>query len=123
MVSFPNVIHPDASISGLATLGRGVVVTERCLVSVDVVIEDCAFLNCGAIIGHDVRIGAFTSIMPLAAISGNVRIGECCLIGVHSAIKQGVTIGAKCTIGMGSIIIRDVADGSTMLGNPAIRVS
>jgi len=123
LISFPNVIHPGASISEYASLGEGIVVTASCLVSVDVTIGNCVFLNYGTMIGHDAVIGDFSSIMPMAAISGNVTIGECCLIGVHCAIIQGIAIGLECTVGMGSIVIRDIPDGATVLGNPAIRIS
>jgi acetyltransferase EpsM len=61
--------------------------------------------------------------MPLAAISGNVNIGERCLIGAQSAILQGITVGDDCTVGMGAVVIRDVPDGATVMGNPAVRVS
>ena len=81
------------------------------------------FLNSGAMIGHDTVVGDFTSIMPMSAISGNVVIGECCMIGVQTAIRQGLAIGRNCTVGMGSIVLRDVPDDSTVLGNPAKKVS
>ncbi|MDR3281012.1 MAG: acetyltransferase [Synergistaceae bacterium] len=121
-ISFPNIIHPNASVSEYASLGKGIVVASACIISLDAVIGDCVFLNCGAMVGHDTTIGACTSVMPLAAISGNVTIGERCLIGVQSAIRQGVNIGSDCTVGMGSIVFNDVANEATVLGNPARRI-
>ncbi len=123
LISFPNVIHRSASISEYAHLGEGVVVAASCLVSVDATLGTCVFLNSGAMIGHDAVVGDFTSIMPMSAISGNVAIGECCLIGVQSAIRQGLRVGRNCTVGMGSMVLRDVPDDSTVLGNPAKKVS
>lgn len=123
LISFPRVIHPSASISEYAQLGEGTVIAASCIVSIDAALGDCVFLNNGALVGHDSAVGDFTSVMPLAAISGNVSIGEGCLIGAQSAIRQGLTIGRDCVVGMGSIVLRDVPDGSTVLGNPAKKIS
>ena len=118
-ISFPNVIHPGASVSGHARLGRGVVAMFGSYISIDAVLGDFVFINNGASIGHDSIIGAFTSIMPLAAISGNVTVGERCLIGVQCSVKQGLSIGNDATVGMGSVVLSDVPDGVTVVGNPA----
>jgi sugar O-acyltransferase (sialic acid O-acetyltransferase NeuD family) len=122
-ISFPNIIHPRAIVSEYASLGRGVVIASGCAVSVDASLGMGVFLNVGAIVGHDAKIGNFSSVMPLAAISGNVSIGERCLIGVQSAILQGITVGSGCTVCMGAVVVRDVPDGATVMGNPAVRVS
>ena len=121
-ISFPNVIHPGASVDEYASLGRGVVIGLGCSISVDVVIGNCVFMNSCTLVGHDSKIGDFTSIMSLAAISGNVTIGERCLIGVHSAIKQGLSVGDAAVVGMGSVVLRNVPAGATVLGNPARRI-
>ncbi|MDR1482089.1 MAG: NeuD/PglB/VioB family sugar acetyltransferase [Synergistaceae bacterium] len=123
MISFPNIIHPASCVSDCAALGEGVVIAARCEVSVDVRIRDCAFLNVGTLVGHDVGIGAYSSIMSMTVVSGNVNIGEGCMIGVHSAIRPGVRIGSNCVIDMGSIVLRDIPDGAAVFGNPARRVS
>ena len=121
-ISFPNVIHPGASVSGYASLGRGVVAAFGCYISIDAVLGDFVFINNGASIGHDAQMGAFTSVMPLAAISGCVTVGERCLIGVQCSIKQGLRVGCGVTVGMGSVVLSDVPDGATVVGNPARRI-
>jgi sugar O-acyltransferase (sialic acid O-acetyltransferase NeuD family) len=122
-VSFPNIAHPRAIVSEYASLERGVVIASGCAVSVDVSLGVGVFLNVGAVVGHDTKIGDFSSVMPLAAISGNVTIGKVCLIGAQSAILQGITVGEGCTVCMGAVVLRDVPDGTTVMGNPAVRVS
>jgi acetyltransferase EpsM len=44
-------------------------------------------------------------------------------IGAQSAILQGITVGEGCTVCMGAVVLRDVPDGATVMGNPAVRVS
>ncbi|MDR0764678.1 MAG: hypothetical protein LBE65_03700 [Synergistaceae bacterium] len=122
-ISFPSIVHPRAIVSEYASLKRGVVIASGCAVSVNAALGFGVFLNVGAIIGHDAKIGDFSSVMPLAAISGNVKIGERCLIRAQSAILQGITVGDGCTVGMGAVVLRDVPDGATVMGNPAVRVA
>jgi sugar O-acyltransferase (sialic acid O-acetyltransferase NeuD family) len=122
-ISFPNVVHPRAIVSEYASIERGVVIASGCIVSLDASLGVGVFLNMGTVVGHDVKIGDFSSVMPLAAISGNVKTGERCLIGAQSAIFQGIIVGDGCTVGIGAVVIRDVPDGVTVMGNPAVRVS
>ena len=121
-ISFPNVIHPGASVSEHVSLGRGIVIAHGCFISVDCVIGDCVFMNNSTILGHDVKIGDFTSVMAFGGIAGNVAIGELCLIGVRSTIRQGLSVGDAATVGMGSVVLRNVPSGATVLGNPAKRI-
>jgi len=44
------------------------------------------------------------------------------LIGSGSTVLQGVRVGCKVTIASGSVVFSRVADGATMLGNPAKRM-
>lgn len=123
LISFPSVVHPSAYVSEYARMGEGTVIAASCNISVDTSLGVCVFFNTGVLLGHDSTVGDFTSVMPLSAISGNVAIGEGCLIGAQSAIKQGIKIGRSCVVGMGSIVLRDIPDDSTVLGNPAKKIS
>jgi maltose O-acetyltransferase len=48
-----------------------------------------------------------------------VRIGNDAWIGGGAIILPGVTIGDGAVIGAGSVVTRDVAEGRTVMGNPA----
>ena len=48
-----------------------------------------------------------------------VRIGCDVWIGGGVIILPGVTIGDEAAIGAGSVVTRDVAEGATVMGNPA----
>ena len=48
-----------------------------------------------------------------------VRIEDDAWIGIGAIILKGVTIGAGARIGAGAVVTRDVAAGSTVVGNPA----
>ena len=48
-----------------------------------------------------------------------VWIGNDAWIGGGAIILPGVTIGDGAVIGAGSVVTRDVAEGQTVMGNPA----
>jgi maltose O-acetyltransferase len=48
-----------------------------------------------------------------------VRIGKDVWIGGGAIVLPGVTVGDGAVIGAGSVVTRDVAAGSTVMGNPA----
>lgn len=50
-----------------------------------------------------------------------IKIGDDCWIGQGAVILE--SIGKNCTIGAGSVVLREVPDDTTVMGNPARRVS
>ncbi|MGO4438621.1 sugar O-acetyltransferase [Rhizobium sp. RAF56] len=56
-------------------------------------------------------------------IAGPVEIGADVWIGGGAIILSGVTIGDRAIIGAGAIVTRDVAENTTVVGNPARDVS
>ena len=77
------------------------------------------FINLNATIGHDVQIGAFSSLMPSVNISGKVQIGREVYIGSGATLLQGIRIGDGAVIGAGAVVTKDVAAGEIVVGVPA----
>ena len=40
-------------------------------------------------------------------------------VGANATILPGVRLGRGCTVGAGAVVVRDVAPGTTVVGNPA----
>lgn len=80
-------------------------------------------LNINCTVGHDVKIGEFSTISPGCNISGCVVIGNSVYVGSGSNIRDEITIGDNCVIGMGSVVLNDVESNSIAFGNPAKRRS
>lgn len=117
--SFATIVHPSASVSRTARLGRGTVVLQHVTIASNVHIGDHVVVLPNSILSHDVRVGDFTCIAGGTAISGDVRIGHNCYIGTGAAIIGGVTIGDGALVGMGSVVRHDVEPDTVMAGNPA----
>ena len=122
-LSFPNIISKKASVSPEAYIGYGVVIQDFCVISINVRLGDATFINFHSVLGHDVSIDAFCTIMPTVNISGYVTVGKSSLIGAQSFILQGKKIGKGVTVSAGSKVFNDIPDIVTVLGNPAIIIS
>lgn len=121
-VEMETLLAPGAYISPSAVLGRGCVVFTHSLISADCVIEDGVFINACITVGHDARIGRYTSIMPGVGISGGVVLGEKVNIGGHAFIIPDRKVGDGATVAAGSIVFTNVKAGTLVLGNPAKRM-
>lgn len=125
----------------LGSVGEGAVIRPpfHCDYGYNIHLGNDVFFNFNCVILDvvEVRIGNGTQIGPAVQIyaadhprdaegrrSGlefgrAVVIGENVWIGGGAIILPGVTIGDDAVIGAGSVVTRDVAAGTTVVGNPA----
>lgn len=116
---FATLVHPDASVSARARLGRGVAVNHGVTVGGGARIGDHVTLCPGSIVGHDATIEDYTLVAPGAVISGSVHVRRGCYIGARAVIRQQLRIGEGSLVGMGAVVVREVAAGAVVVGNPA----
>ena len=116
---FATLVHPAASISSRATLGRGVYICPGVCISGAVTIANHVSLSPGVIVGHDSVVEDYATLAPAAVVSGFCRIGRCAYIGAASALRQRVRVGEQALVGIGAVVLNDVPHGTTVVGNPA----
>jgi sugar O-acyltransferase (sialic acid O-acetyltransferase NeuD family) len=116
---FVSVIHPKASISKLATIGKNVLLMAGVTVTSNAIIGDHVCVLPHSVIHHDSVIGAWTLIGSQVVVAGNVMVGDNCYLGSGSTIINGVVIGNQSLIGLGSAVIRNVSAKTRVAGNPA----
>jgi len=105
------VIGNDVEIGALVSIARGTLASTE--------VHDHAKIDDHVFIAHNVVVGKGAMVIAGAEVSGSVRIGEGAWIAPQATIRNGIRIGARSTVGLGAVVVKDVAPGTTVLGNPA----
>jgi UDP-perosamine 4-acetyltransferase len=115
----PSVVHPSATISPTARIGRGVVVMAGAVINANAVIGDFCIINTLAAIDHDCVLGAGVHVAPRTALAGCVQLGEGVLLGVGAVVIPNIEIGDYAVVGAGGVVVRDLPPGLVAVGVPA----
>ena len=118
-----SLVHPTSYVSKSASLGPGTVIYPMCTVDQGVVIENGVLLNNSVTVSHDSTIGECSFLSPGVTLSGNTRIGKCCFLGTGSSVANNLSIEDNCIIGIGSCITDNIPANSSVIGNPARKLS
>lgn len=118
-VSYPTLVHPDATVGANVILGPGTVVAAGARLSPAISVGRHVHIDQNATVGHDTVIGDFVRLNPQACISGSVTIDDGGLVGANATILQGLRVGAGATVGAGAVVVRDVDQDCTVKGVPA----
>lgn len=107
-------IGNDVEVGNFCTICRGTVD--------DTIIDDGVKIDDHSHIAHNVKIGKNAVITAGAVLAGSSELGEAAWIGPNSTVLNHCIISDGALIGIGSVVIRDVAENSHVLGNPAKRI-
>lgn len=117
-----NAIHPQASISGKATLGYGNLIDCYAYLAPGVTVGNHCILHARVSLGVEAVVGDFVQIGAGSTINAAVTVEDEVFVGSGVTIVSGITIGKGARIGAGSVVIAPVKPGETVFGNPATPV-
>ncbi|BBK32033.1 UDP-3-O-[3-hydroxymyristoyl] glucosamine N-acyltransferase [Stella humosa] len=106
------IVHDDVEIGANSTIDRGTIG--------DTIIGPGCFIDNLVQIGHNVRLGRGCIIAALVGISGSTVLGDNVMVGGQVGMSGHIRIGDGCRIAAQSGVMRDLPDGSTVGGTPAI---
>jgi sugar O-acyltransferase (sialic acid O-acetyltransferase NeuD family) len=112
--------HPSALVDSSAHFGQGAQIMAGAIVQAYSRFGNNVIINTGAIVEHDCIVGDHSHVASGATICGGVHIGANAHIGAGSVVLQGSIIGAGATIGAAACVTRNVPEGATVTGVPAM---
>ena len=93
---------------------KGVIIQLNSQISSEVVLEEGVFINVRCLLGHDVKVGKYTTLSPDVKIMGNVSIGENCVIATGVTIMPNVKIGNNVHVGMNKLVTEDIPNDTKL---------
>jgi UDP-3-O-[3-hydroxymyristoyl] glucosamine N-acyltransferase len=108
------IIEDDVEIGANSTIDRGS--------GPDTVIGAGTMIDNLVQIGHNVRLGKGCVIIAQAGVAGSTRIGDHAILAAQAGLIGHLTIGHAARIGAQAGVMRDVPDGESVIGSPAVPV-
>lgn len=118
-VTYPALVHPDATVGSPTELAPGCVVAAGARLTTNIQLGSHVHVDQNVTVGHDCQLDDYVRLNPGSCISGDVRLGAGVLVGANATVLQGVRIGADVTVGAGACVVRDVDPGEVVKGVPA----
>lgn len=116
---FLTLVHPSVVIGDNVRLGQGVVLCPGVVLTCNISLGDMVMVNCLSSAGHDVSIGAWSTVSGHCDLTGQTTLGSGVFLGSGARIIPGKKIGNNAVVGAGSVVIRSVAAGHKVFGVPA----
>ena len=117
-----SVLHSAAVISVFGSLAPGCFVAATAVIGPMARVGMGVIVNHGAVLDHDVEVGAFSHIAPNATLGGHVKTGQRVLVGSGAVILPSVVIGDDVIVGAGSVVHEHLMEPGTYAGIPARKI-
>ena len=123
-VEFFDVKAANVVVMDDVQIGAGAVLCPFVTLTSNIRIGQQFHANIYSYVAHDCVIGDFVTFAPSVQCNGNVLIEDHAYIGTGAVLRQGqpgapLVIGRGAVVGMGAVVTRNVAPGTTVVGNPA----
>ena len=118
-LAWHTAIHPKATISDSAVIGKGTVVMPNAVINADAIVGNHCIINTGAIIEHNDKIGDFSHISVGANLGGTVMVGKRCFIGIGATAKNNIELCDDVIIGAGAVVVNNISVPGLYYGVPA----
>ena len=116
--NIPSLIHPSSIIANDFEPQTGLLVFSGVNISYNVKIERHVLISFNSLVGHDGKIGEFSSLLPSSVMDGKCEVGSKSIIGSGAILHPGIIVGSNSIVGIGSVILDKVPDNVTIAQLP-----
>jgi sugar O-acyltransferase (sialic acid O-acetyltransferase NeuD family) len=120
---FISIIGGAAYVNPTATIGEGTFISSNSVVSDNVVVGKHVIIHIFSDIGHDAKIGDFSTIESYCFMGGCSEVGSQSIMHVRSTLIRHKKIGNNVDVGSNSLVTRNIKDGLHVFGIPATKLS
>ena len=117
-IQYATLIHPSVKINRTISIGKGCIIYQNVIMTVNINIGNHVIISPKCGIGHDSLIEDYVTVLWNVNISGAERIRQGVTLGSGCTIIQGLEIGRGSFVGAGAVVIRDIDESKTAVGVP-----
>ena len=117
-IQYATLIHPSVKINRTISIGKGCIIYQNVIMTVNINIGNHVIISPKCGIGHDSLIEDYVTVLWNVNISGSERIRQGVTLGSGCTIIQGLEIGRGSFVGAGAVVIRDIDESKTAVGVP-----
>lgn len=121
-VKFPPLVDPDVvmdTATDAIQVGDGSIICAGSVLTTDITIGKFAHINLNCTVGHDSKIGNFSTLSPGVHVSGKVTIGDGVFCGTGAVILERLHLASDSVIGAGAVVISSTPGAGVYVGIPA----
>lgn len=119
---FKNLIHPTATIGRNVKMGSGCIICPKAILTCDIDLGDFVTINCSSACGHDSKIGNYSTLSSYCDVTGFCSLGEGVFFSSHVSMRPSSKVGDWASVGIGSSVIMNIKAGTSVHGNPAVKI-
>ena len=117
-IQYATLIHPSVKINRTISIGKGCIIYQNVIMTVNINIGNHVIISPKCGIGHDSLIEDYVTVLWNVNISGSEKIRQGVTLGSGCTIIQGLEIGRGSFVGAGAVVIRDIDESKTAVGVP-----
>lgn len=119
---FYTIISPNCIINETAQIGEGSFISNWTSISDNVTIGRHVVTHNFCVLGHDVKVMDYCTLLNAAFMGGYSEIGECSQMSPKSIVLPHKKVGKNVMVGAASVVMKNIKDDITVHGNPAKKI-
>lgn len=119
---FYTYISDNAFVNPTAQIGKGSYISRWTSISDNVTIGEHVIIHSFSVLGHDAKVCDYSTLLSYVFLGGYSEVGVMSTLNPKSMIIPHKKVGNNVIVGSGSVVIRNVKDGLSVHGNPAVKI-